>query len=98
MLTQERGPACARPRSLRYLQSFDERGYLLLVVLAIVIILAGVFAFVRARNETTPSRTLAIIITTAFILAVITELLGRGMHYEGLWHIGLNTTQTLLRH
>ena len=26
MLTQERGPACARPRSLRYLQSFDERG------------------------------------------------------------------------
>ena len=39
MLTQERGPACARPRSLRYLQSFDERGYLLLVVLAIVLIL-----------------------------------------------------------
>ena len=39
MLTQERGPACARPRSLRYLQSFDERGHLLLVVLAIVLVL-----------------------------------------------------------
>ena len=89
------GPAATQEVADRLMM---PASYIRLALLAIVIILAGVFAFVRARNETTPSRTLAIIITTAFILAVITELLGRGMHYEGLWHIGLNTTQTLLRH
>ena len=67
-------------------------------VVALVIILAGVFAFIRARTATTPNTSLAWIITTTFLLAVTTELLGRGMHYEGLWHIGLNTTQTLLGH
>ena len=39
MLTQERSPASARPRSLRYLQSLNERGTLLLVVLGIILVL-----------------------------------------------------------
>ena len=67
-----------------------------LVLLAVVIILAGVFAFVRARSADKPNKVLAWIIVTAFILAVVTELLGRGLHYEGLWHVGLNTSQYLL--
>ena len=62
------------------------------------VILAGIFAFIRARDAVTPSRALATIIVLAFALAVISELLGRGLHYEGLWHVGLNTPQTLLGH
>ena len=69
-----------------------------LVLLAVVVVLAGVFAFVRARSAQRPSRVLAWIIVSAFVLAVVSELLGRGMHYEGLYHVGLNTTQYLLGH
>ena len=87
------GPAAAQEVADRLMM---PASYIRLVLLAVVVILAGVFAFVRARNESTPSRALAIIIVTAFVLAVITELLGRGMHYEGLYHVGLNTTQNLL--
>ncbi len=77
-----------------------EGHYLLirLVLLAAAVILAGIFAFIRARDAVTPSRALATIIVLAFALAVISELLGRGLHYEGLWHVGLNTPQTLLGH
>ncbi len=69
-----------------------------LVLLALVIILAGVFAFMRARDADRPNKTLAWIITLAFVLAVVSELVGRGLHYEGLYHVGLNTTQYLLGH
>ena len=55
MLTQERGPACARPRSLRYLQSFDERGYLLLVVLAIVLVLKMIEQIAKTLAHMTQS-------------------------------------------
>ncbi|MFT0847510.1 hypothetical protein VR010_07110, partial [Actinomycetaceae bacterium L2_0104] len=67
-----------------------------LVLLAVVVVLCGVFVFVRARRASSPSRVVAVLIVCAFVLAVITELLGRGMHYEGLYHVGLNTTQYLL--
>ncbi|MFT3944268.1 MAG: dimethyl sulfoxide reductase anchor subunit [Ancrocorticia sp.] len=89
------GPAAAQEVADRLIM---PASYIRLALLAVVVILAGVFAFVRARNDTTPSRNLAIIISSAFTLAVVTELLGRGMHYEGLWHVGLNTAQTLLGH
>ncbi len=69
-----------------------------LVLLAAAVILAGIFAFIRARDAVTPSRALVTIIVLAFALALTSELLGRGLHYEGLWHIGLNTPQTLLGH
>ena len=69
-----------------------------LVLLAVVVILAGVFAFVRARGADRPSKALAWIIVSAFVLAVVSELVGRGLHYEGLYHVGLNTTQHLLDH
>lgn len=78
-----------------------EGHYLLirLVLLVAAVILAGIFAFIRARDAVvTPSRALATIIVLAFALAVISELLGRGLHHEGLWHVGLNTPQTLLGH
>ena len=67
-----------------------------LILLAAVVILTGVFAFMRARTADKPNRALAWIIGIAFVLAVASELLGRGLHYEGLWHVGLNTTQYLL--
>ena len=67
-----------------------------LILLATVVVLTGVFAFMRARTADKPNRALAWIIGIAFVLAVVSELLGRGLHYEGLWHVGLNTTQYLL--
>lgn len=67
-----------------------------LILLAAVILLTGVFAYMKARTANQPNTSLAWIITTAFILALASELLGRALHYEGLWHVGLNTAQTLL--
>ena len=95
LLDLANGPAAAQEVADRLLM---PASYIRWILLALVIILAGVFAFIRARTATTPNTSLAWIITTTFLLAVTTELLGRGMHYEGLWHIGLNTTQTLLGH
>ena len=95
LLDLANGPAAAQEVAERLLMPASSIRWILL---AIVIILAGVFAFVRARTADTPNKSLALIIVTAFVLAVATELLGRGMHYEGLWHVGLNTTQTLLGH
>lgn len=89
------GPEAGREVAERLLM---PSSYVRWVLLAVVIVLAGVFAFLRAHTSETPSKALAWIIVGAFVLAVITELLGRGMHYEGLWHVGLNTSQTLLGH
>lgn len=89
------GPEAAREVAERLLM---PSSYVRWILLAVVIVLAGVFAFLRAHTSETPSKALAWIIVCAFVLAVITELLGRGMHYEGLWHVGLNTSQTLLGH
>lgn len=68
------------------------------VLLGVVVVLAGVVAFVRARVADRPSRVLVWVIVSAFVVAVVSELLGRAMHYEGLYHVGLNTTQYLLGH
>ena len=95
LLDLANGPEAAHVVAERLLM---PASYIRWILLATVIILAGVFAFVRAPTTNTPNKTLAWIIPTTFLLAVITELLGRGMHYEGLWHVGLNTTQTLLGH
>ncbi|MGO1592048.1 MAG: dimethyl sulfoxide reductase anchor subunit family protein [Ancrocorticia sp.] len=67
-----------------------------LVLLAAVVIMTGMFAFMRARTAEKPNRAIAWIIGIAFALAIASELLGRGLHYEGLWHVGLNTTQYIL--
>lgn len=67
-----------------------------LIVLAVVVVLTGIFAYIRAHGEETPSTPLVWIISSAFVLAVVTELLGRSLHYEGLYHVGLNTAQYLL--
>lgn len=89
------GPAAAQEVADRFMMPIS---YIRWILLAVVIVLAGVFAFVRAHTADTPNKALAWIIVCAFTLAVVTELLGRGMHYEGLWHVGLNTSQTLLGH
>ena len=67
-----------------------------LVILAAVVLLTGVFAFVKARAAAKPSNALVWMIGIAFLLAVCTELPGRALHYEGLYHVGLNTTQSEL--
>lgn len=95
LLNLANGPAAAQEVASRLMM---PASYVRWILLGIVIVLTGVFAFVRARTTDKPSSVLAWIIVTAFILAVASELLGRGMHYEGLWHVGLNTPQTLLGH
>ncbi|NLI03687.1 MAG: dimethyl sulfoxide reductase anchor subunit [Actinomycetaceae bacterium] len=64
-----------------------------LILLGVAVVIAGGFAFARARVTETPSGKLSFLLVTALLLAVISEVLGRNMHYEGLWHVGLNTWQ-----
>ncbi|MDO4665842.1 MAG: dimethyl sulfoxide reductase anchor subunit [Actinomycetaceae bacterium] len=68
-------------------------GYLairLILLAAVVVVLA---LAVRKRSELTekPSAKLTWIVTFSFALALISELLGRGLHYEGLIRSGINT-------
>ncbi|SPT53511.1 DMSO reductase anchor subunit [Actinomyces bovis] len=64
-----------------------------LLLLALVVVLVSGVAYVRAKNAERPSHTLVWVLTAAFVLAVGGELLGRALHYEGLFHVGLNTLQ-----
>ena len=43
------------------------------------------------KRPPTPSKPLVWLLAGAFVLAVLTELLGRGLHYEGLVRVGINT-------
>ncbi|MCI6573862.1 MAG: dimethyl sulfoxide reductase anchor subunit [Actinomycetaceae bacterium] len=64
-----------------------------LCLLGVAVLLAGTFAAVRARISMTPHAVLTAMLIAAFVLALVSELLGRSLHYEGLWHVGLNTLQ-----
>ncbi|WP_194785566.1 dimethyl sulfoxide reductase anchor subunit family protein [Actinomyces haliotis] len=65
-----------------------------LVILAVVVVLVRFVAYQRAKDSVRPSRGLVWTIAITYVLAVATELLGRAIHYEGLYHVGLNTLQT----
>ncbi|MCI5825269.1 MAG: dimethyl sulfoxide reductase anchor subunit [Arcanobacterium sp.] len=67
-----------------------------LLLLGVAVVLAGVFAFMRARTSMKPNTVLTVMIAAAFATAVVSELLGRSLHYEGLWHVGLNTVQSFM--
>ncbi|WP_216382336.1 dimethyl sulfoxide reductase anchor subunit family protein [Arcanobacterium phocae] len=65
-----------------------------LLFLGGAVVIAGVFAFNQAKLATTPNKILIAVIVIAFILAVVSEFMGRSIHYDGLWRAGLNTWQT----
>lgn len=65
-----------------------------LVILAAVVVLVRFVAYKRAKNSVRPNHGLVWTITIAYVLAIGTELLGRAIHYEGLYHVGLNTMQS----
>lgn len=67
-----------------------------LVLLGIAVIAAGVFAFTQIRLHEKPTTTLTVLLCSALLLAFISELMGRAIHYEGLWHVGLNTVQNVI--
>ncbi|WP_172191596.1 dimethyl sulfoxide reductase anchor subunit family protein [Actinomyces faecalis] len=65
-----------------------------LVLLAVVVILVRFVAYRRAKAPEHPSTALVWTIVVAYVLAVVTEMAGRVIHYEGLYHVGLNTLQS----
>ncbi|ADI67340.1 MULTISPECIES: dimethyl sulfoxide reductase anchor subunit family protein [Mobiluncus] len=67
-----------------------------LILLGIAVVGAGVFAFTQIRLHSQPTTTLTVLLCGSLLLAFITELLGRAVHYEGLWHVGLNTVQHVI--
>ncbi|WP_299295338.1 DmsC/YnfH family molybdoenzyme membrane anchor subunit [uncultured Mobiluncus sp.] len=67
-----------------------------LILLGIAVIGAGVFAFTQIRLHTQPTTTLTVLLCGSLLLAFVSELMGRAVHYEGLWHVGLNTVQNVI--
>ncbi len=67
-----------------------------LILLGIAVIGAGVFAFTQIRLHTQPTTTLTVLLCGSLLLAFFSELMGRAVHYEGLWHVGLNTVQNVI--
>ncbi|MCV0020190.1 dimethyl sulfoxide reductase anchor subunit [Mobiluncus curtisii] len=67
-----------------------------LILLGIAVVGAGVFAFTQIRLHSQPTTTLTVLLCGSLLLAFISELLGRAVHYEGLWHVGLNTVQHVI--
>ncbi|EFL93819.1 dimethyl sulfoxide reductase anchor subunit family protein [Mobiluncus curtisii] len=67
-----------------------------LILLGIAVVGAGVFAFTQIRLHSQPTTTLTVLLCGSLLLAFISELMGRAVHYEGLWHVGLNTVQHVI--
>ncbi len=67
-----------------------------LILLGIAVVGAGVFAFTQILLHSHPTTTLTVLLCGSLLLAFISELLGRAVHYEGLWHVGLNTVQHVI--
>lgn len=68
-------------------------GYLIirLVLLVITILLIALVLRNYISRTSYPQRSLVITLWVTFVLAVATELIGRGLHYEGLVRTGINT-------
>lgn len=67
-----------------------------LILLGIAVIGAGVFAFTQIRLHSQPTTILTVLLCGSLLLAFFSELMGRAVHYEGLWHVGLNTVQNVI--
>lgn len=72
--------------------------YVRWVLLALGVVLISVFMHMLMRKVKRPTQKMLAVVTVAFLLIFGSELLGRGLHYEGLWHVGINTSQNWLDH
>ncbi|MGV9182878.1 dimethyl sulfoxide reductase anchor subunit family protein [Arcanobacterium canis] len=66
-----------------------------LLLLGGAVVIAGVFAFARAKLSRAANVALVSLIVLALVLAFASEIMGRSLHYDGLWHAGLNTWQLI---
>lgn len=91
-----RGGAASRAASEHVLDGVADSPVLgiRLVLLAAVVVLVRFVAYQRAKDATRPSHALVWTIVGAYLLAIVTELMGRAVHSEGLFHVGINTLQT----
>lgn len=80
-----------------YVASEISTSFLLwrLLLLGIAVVIAGVFAFSKVQTANQPQKVLIVLIVLALVLALTSELMGRSIHYDGLWREGLNTWQTI---
>lgn len=69
-----------------------------LALLAAGVVLISAFMHMLMRKAKNPGRKMMAVVTVAFLLIFSSELLGRGLHYEGLWHVGINTSKNWLDH
>lgn len=63
------------------------------LLLSAGVVLVSVFMHMLMRKAKYPTRKMLAVVSIAFLLIFSSELLGRGLHYEGLWHVGINTSQ-----
>lgn len=63
-----------------------------LIMLGLAVVLAGIFAFTKISRQD-PNDDITVLLFGSLFLAIVGELMGRAIHYEGLWHVGLNTMQ-----
>lgn len=73
--------------------NMTAHGYLLirLLLLVITILLTALVLRSYISDAAYPKRSLVITLWVTFLLAFGTELIGRGLHYEGLVRAGINT-------
>lgn len=60
-----------------------------LAILGIAAVLLAVFTFKTANQEFKNPQTLTVLMVTALVLAVISEFMGRYIHYETLFRVGM---------
>ena len=73
--------------------NMTAHGYLLIRLLLLVVTVLLIALVLRSYISDTayPKRSLVITLWVTFLLAFVTELIGRGLHYEGLVRAGINT-------
>ena len=61
-----------------------------LVLLGVVVLILGFFVYRTAGSALrTNPRVLSILIVTAFVLALVSEFIGRALHYAALVRVGI---------
>ncbi len=74
-------------------QNMTAHGYLIirLCILVVAILLIALVLRSYISDAAYPTRALVITLWVTFLLSLVTELIGRGLHYEGLVRAGINT-------
>lgn len=63
--------------------------FLRLAILGVAAVLLAAFTFKTANQEFKNPKTLTILMVSALVLAVISELIGRSLHYDTMFRIGM---------